>query len=121
MKNALNLFLIVCFGLTVSVFSQKTFDTQKSLTEAAGYLQTGNFTEAEKVLTKAKTFAPNNSDVRNLLGIIYDQKGDFKQAEIEYQTAVRLNPKAVSPLANLGIFLPKPTVKKKQFKLLKRS
>ena len=107
MKNLLNLFLVTCVCLTISAFSQIKSDVKILLSEAANYLQTGGFTEAEKVLLQAKKLNPNNADVHNLLGIIYDQKSDFAKAESEYRTAIRLNPKAVSPLANLGILLAK--------------
>jgi Flp pilus assembly protein TadD len=107
MKNFSFLFIAVCLCLTVSASSQTKFDVKKSLSEAASLLQTGNFAEAEKILSEAKKLAPANADVHNLLGIIYDQKGDFKQAEIAYRTAIKLKPKAVSPLANLGILLAK--------------
>jgi tetratricopeptide (TPR) repeat protein len=103
MKNV-SFILFICVCLTIPVLSQ---DVKKSLSEAANYLQTGNFAEAEKILSQAAKLAPSNPDVHNLLGIIYDQKGDFKQAETKYRTAIRLNPKAVSPLANLGVLLAK--------------
>ena len=106
------LFTIVFVFMTVSAFAQKTVDVKQTLSEAANCLQTGDFDQAEKILLKAKTSAPNNSDVHNLLGIIYDQKNSFKAAEIEYRTAIRLNPKAVSPLANLGVLLAKTTREK---------
>jgi len=107
MKKLSNLFLMILLGLTVATFSQPRPDVRKLLTEAANYLQTGNFAEAEKILLEARKSAPTNADVHNLLGIIYDQKSDFAKAEISYRAAIRLNPKAVSPLANLGILLAK--------------
>lgn len=107
MIKLLNLLLICFICPTISLFAQAKFDVKKSLSEAANYLQTGNFAEAEKILLQAKKLSPANSDVHNLLGIIYDQKSDFKQAETEYQAAIRLSPKAISPRANLAILLAK--------------
>src|SRR5688572_30369391 len=107
MKKFSYFFLIVFFCLVTSVLGQTEADVKKSLAEAVAFLQTGNFAEAEKTLLQTKKAAPANADVHNLLGIIYDQKGDFKQAETAYRTAIRLNPKAVSPTANLGILLSK--------------
>jgi len=107
MRKFFYLLFVVCgVGLTAA-FAQAGSDVKQALTEAAGFMRTGNFAEAEKVLQQARKAAPNNADVHNLLGIVYDQKGDFKEAETAYQTAIKLNPKAVSPLANFGVLLVK--------------
>jgi tetratricopeptide (TPR) repeat protein len=107
MRKFFYLLLMCGVGLTAAALAQGGSDAKKALTEAVGLMQAGNFTEAEKVLQKARKAAPNNGDVYNLLGIVYDQRGDFKAAETAYLTAVKLNPKAVSPLANFGVLLVK--------------
>ncbi len=105
MSNVSTLLMMICLGLAISASGQSIPDVQKSLSEAAGFLQSGDFSAAEKILLQARRSSPNNSDVHNLLGIIYDQKSDFVSAEREYRTSIRLSAKAISPLANLGILL----------------
>ena len=56
---------------------------------------------------KRPTIAPQNADAHNLLGIVFGELGKSADAEREYKTAIRLNPKAVPPRANLGVLLAK--------------
>src|SRR6266850_3996724 len=75
------------------------------LRQAAALLQEGRPSEAEPILHKVISAMPQNSDAHNLLGIIFDQREQFKEAEREFRAALRLNRDAISPLANLGVLL----------------
>ena len=75
------------------------------LRHAASLLQLGRPNEAEPILRQVISEMPQNADAHNLLGIIFDQREQFKDAEREYRAALRLNPDAISPLANLGVLL----------------
>ncbi len=75
------------------------------LRQAAALLQEGRLSEAEPILHKVISAMPLNADAHNLLGIIFDQREQFKAAELEYREALRLNPSLISPLANLGVLL----------------
>lgn len=85
--------------------SASTPQTISQLREAASLLQLGKPDEAEPILRRLISAAPRNADAHNLLGIILDQRGQFKSAEREYREALRLNPTGMSPLANLGVLL----------------
>jgi len=73
------------------------------LREAASLLQAGKLDEAEPLLRRAIAAAPSNADAHNLLGTILDQHGQTKAAEREYLAALRLNSRATSARANLGV------------------
>jgi Flp pilus assembly protein TadD len=75
------------------------------LSEAASLLQQGRLAEAEAILRRVLLAAPRNPDAHNLIGVVLDQRGQFKAAETEYRTALRLNRSLISPLANLGVLL----------------
>src|SRR2546422_5053034 len=75
------------------------------LREAASLLEQGRPGEAEPILRQVLLATPRNPDAHNLLGIILDQRGQFKDAELEYRAALQLNPNGISPLANLGVLL----------------
>src|SRR4030095_11545782 len=75
------------------------------LRQAASLLQLGKTEEAEPILRRLIVQTPGNSDAHNLLGIILDQRKQFKEAEQEYRDALRLNQSSISPRANLGVLL----------------
>lgn len=49
--------------------------------EAASLLQEGRLADAEPILREALLAAPRNPDAHNLLGIVLDQRGQFKAAD----------------------------------------
>jgi Flp pilus assembly protein TadD len=53
-------------------------------------------------LTAVVGMQPNNSEAYNLLGVCYDEKGQFKDAQDEYQKAIKLEPINARFLNNLG-------------------
>src|SRR2546430_16787697 len=61
------------------------------LRKAADLLRTGRPAEAEPILRRLISAAPQNPDAHNLLGIILDQRSQFKDAEREYRAALQLN------------------------------
>jgi len=75
------------------------------LRQAASLLQLGKPEEAEPILRRVVLHTPGNSDAHNLLGIILDQRQQFKEAEQQYRDALRLNESSISPRANLGVLL----------------
>ena len=75
------------------------------LHEAASLLQQGRPADAEPILRQVLLAAPRNADAHNLLGIVLDQREQFKAAEQEYRAALRFNPGLISALANLGVLL----------------
>src|SRR5882724_242322 len=71
--------------------------------EAASLLKAGKLDEAERILRSVIVTTPRSPDAHNLLGMVLDQREQFKAAEQEYREALRLNPSLISPLANLGV------------------
>ncbi|MFN7927181.1 MAG: tetratricopeptide repeat protein [Blastocatellia bacterium] len=53
-------------------------------------------------LTAVVGMQPNNSEAYNLLGVCYDEKGQFKAAQDEYKKAIQLEPINARFLNNLG-------------------
>lgn len=53
-------------------------------------------------LTAVVGMQPNNSEAYNLLGVCYDEKGQFKEAQDEYKKATKLEPINARFLNNLG-------------------
>ncbi|MDQ2921117.1 MAG: tetratricopeptide repeat protein, partial [Acidobacteriota bacterium] len=82
-----------------------TTSVATDLRKAADLLQTGKLADAEPILRRVISAEPRNPDAHNLLGIILDQRSQFKDAEREYRAALQLNPNGISPLANLGVLL----------------
>ncbi len=53
-------------------------------------------------LTAVVGMQPNNSEAYNLLGVCYDEKGQFSEAQDEYKKAIKLEPINARFLNNLG-------------------
>lgn len=53
-------------------------------------------------LTAVVGMQPNNSEAYNLLGVCYDEKGQFREAQDEYKKAIQLEPINARFLNNLG-------------------
>ncbi len=53
-------------------------------------------------LTAVVGMQPNNSEAYNLLGVCYDEKGQFQEAQNEYKKAAKLEPINARFLNNLG-------------------
>ena len=97
------LIFLLCFN---SNFAQQNKITDQ-IQEALNLIQSHQFDAAEKLLRKLQTAAPDNVDVYNLLGILFDQKGIPAEAEKQFRQALAVNPKAISPRSNLGVLLAK--------------
>jgi tetratricopeptide (TPR) repeat protein len=63
---------------------------------------TGDLEGAKKAYEKSALLDGNNAIVHNNLGNVYRDLRNFKSAETEYRTAMRLNPQLPMPYANLA-------------------
>ncbi|MGH9458452.1 MAG: tetratricopeptide repeat protein [Thermoanaerobaculia bacterium] len=61
--------------------------------------------EARRELEAAQRLRPNDSDVLNLLGLVYFKTGAFPEAEVIYRRLVEENPSVFILHANLGLIL----------------
>ncbi|MGA7614088.1 MAG: tetratricopeptide repeat protein, partial [Thermoanaerobaculia bacterium] len=67
--------------------------------------QEGRYAEARKELEIAQRFRPDDSDVLNLLGLVYFKTNAFPEAEVIYQRLVQENPSVFILHSNLGLIL----------------
>jgi tetratricopeptide (TPR) repeat protein len=62
----------------------------------------GDTEKAMKRLLDALKIAPDFYHAHNNLGLLYQKRGQYREAEQEYETARRLSPTSQAPLVNLG-------------------
>lgn len=71
--------------------------------------QEGRYGEARRELEDAQRMRPDDSDVLNLLGLVYFKTNAFPEAEVIYRRLVRENPDVFILHSNLGLILFKQT------------
>jgi len=69
------------------------------------YLKQGDYNKALEKLEKARKADPVYSPIYNVLGLLYQQLNEFKQAEKFFKKAISLNSNDSSTLNNYGNFL----------------
>ncbi len=67
--------------------------------------QEGRYAEARRELENAQKLRPDDSDVLNLLGLVYFKTNAFPEAEVIYRRLTRENPKVFILHSNLGLIL----------------
>ncbi len=67
--------------------------------------QDGRYGEARGQLESAQRLRPNDSDVLNLLGLVYFKTSAFPEAEVIYRRLVEENPNVFILHSNLGLIL----------------
>ncbi len=67
--------------------------------------QDGRYGEARQQLESAQRLRPNDSDVLNLLGLVYFKTSAFPEAEVIYRRLVEENPNVFILHSNLGLIL----------------
>ena len=67
--------------------------------------QEGRYAEARRELEMAQRLRPDDSDVLNLLGLVYFKTNAFPEAEVIYRRLVRENPNVFILHSNLGLIL----------------
>lgn len=70
--------------------------------EAVGLHDNGRLDGAVEKLVAATVLQPNFSEAYNLLGVCYDEKGQFKQAQEEYKKALKIESNNARFLNNAG-------------------
>ncbi|HEV2722546.1 MAG TPA: tetratricopeptide repeat protein [Thermoanaerobaculia bacterium] len=67
--------------------------------------QEGRYAEARRELEQAQRLRPDDSDVLNLLGLVYFKTNAFPEAEVIYRRLVRENANVFILHSNLGLIL----------------
>ncbi len=67
--------------------------------------QEARYAEARRELENAQKLRPDDSDVLNLLGLVYFKTNSFPEAEVIYQRLTRDNPTVFTLHSNLGLIL----------------
>ena len=70
-------------------------DKDKIIIESMKELEKGNFVEAERILQELIYFFPDDEELYNNLGVVYESRGDVSSALSCYMTACRINGKSV--------------------------
>src|SRR4051794_15845707 len=75
--------------------------------QAVALHQTGRLAEAENCYQEILKAYPDHFDSLQLLGIIYGQRGNYAEAALQFDAALKINPDAPSALSNRGLALEK--------------
>jgi len=67
--------------------------------------QEGRYAEARRELENAQRLRPDDSDVLNLLGLVYFKTNSFPEAEVIYRRLAEENPNVFILHSNLGLIL----------------
>ena len=70
-----------------------------------GYIQAGRFDVAAEKLRKALEYDNNLAEAHNALAILYEETGEYRLADQEYQQAIQKDPKYLLARVNYGRFL----------------
>lgn len=82
-----------CFARAAAL---TTDPVAKRVTRANELLFADELGEAEKWLRRALALAPRNAEIRRILGIVLQKRGDFEAASVEFEQAMALDPSDVS-------------------------
>lgn len=83
--------------------------------------QEGRYAEARRELENAQKLRPDDSDVLNLLGLVYFKTNAFPEAEVIYRRLTKENPNVFILHSNLGLILFKQGKLDEAEKILRRS
>ena len=101
--------LILCVGCSSKRLGQWDRQTEPMSDKAAIHYEiareayfSGDLIPALASALKGVELSPKNSELRNLLGLIYFRQDKLGQAEAEFQEAIKLDPRMPEAFNNLG-------------------
>jgi tetratricopeptide (TPR) repeat protein len=92
---------LVCM-LCVATGSARSQDLTVAVQQIQAALERGDVDAARTAVEAGLRAYPNDPALQNFAGVIAAQRGDWAAAEMHFQAAVRLAPRAVPPYENLG-------------------
>jgi len=100
MRNTLIAVLLGCLSSGfLEAFETGALDLPRRIAEL---MQTGKVTEAQQLLTVEIRAQPNDAIIRNLMGVVEGELGNYEAAQAQFQKALALAPNSVSILENLA-------------------
>src|SRR5208337_4653498 len=79
-----------------------TSDPRAMLVEIQQLLEKGDFTTARRRLMQALKEFPNEATLYNFMGVVEVDSGNYRTAELDFQTAVEKSPRLTGAYLNLG-------------------
>lgn len=120
--------LVVTIGLTYFVlqygFSSKNsaaYSDETITAVAQEYVQEGKNDQASRMLLEYTSSHLNAPNAHFMLGNIYAQKGDWKQAKVHYEQAIEQNPRFHQAYYNLALVQEQMQHREEALKLVKRA
>jgi tetratricopeptide (TPR) repeat protein len=101
------LLIALFFLLPVTAFAADPMDARTAAQYyAAGHAhqQKGNFLQARLLSERAEVFAPDNADLHNDMGLVFEALGQADEAQKHYMKAIELDHKCLPAYSNLGYF-----------------
>lgn len=91
--------------LKITMEDQPTLDSRSLFLQALAAQRRGDTNRAKELYGRALDRDPQNADLYNNLGMLYNSSGELDRAEDAYRRAVSLNPKLAAAWSNLGVLL----------------
>ncbi len=102
------LLLAGCVTTETGVFTEKKDPkkaVQLSVEAARGYIQRGNWEAAKRHLRSAQEADPNNAEVQEALGLVFQNTGEFELADQHFRKAVSLDGSSSRIRNNYAVYL----------------
>ena len=84
------------------ILQQEPDNVEALRLRAVVYMETGELSNCEKILSRALTLSPDNAAIYNNLGSYYQAKKNNKKALVQFQKALELDPEFGAAANNLG-------------------
>jgi tetratricopeptide (TPR) repeat protein len=82
-------------------FAQQTSEYQQSVLKIQKDIESGNLTDARRLIAAAQAKYPRNGGLENLLGVVEIQQGHTAKAAQDFSDAITHNPRLLSAYLNL--------------------
>src|SRR5712692_6769616 len=96
--------IAACTGLLVSHGRWNAYSTNsvETLRQVQQLMQQGDLVRARNRLTQAVKEFPTEAGFHDLLGVIDAQEGNYREAETNFERAIRMDPRLIGAYLNLG-------------------